>query len=786
NSLFVNGQRAIRARTPNEGLYYSFSSFFEQPELKEPCAITESGTCTPFTAFVFNDGNLRASWNNLNDGEIVFQTSFTQPRFRIKTVDEANKVVSIDSLEAYHSGALPPLENWEFYYYWKAPLGKYHVENVLEALDSAGEWYFDRTTANLYYKPRLGEDLNNPATEIVIPILDQLLTVQRDFDELALPESFTISHRIKTADPTFYTLSNTGGYDGYSFGLSGGKIHLIIGEGESPGEYTDMACSPPAGVTINDDQWHLISGVVRRGRTVSANNQFTCYVDGTKGEDVPLPSAYTNMQKRTPFINPFPCATCTVAIDELSLYNRELTDAEIGSLSAGDVPRDGLLLSLPFEENLKDNSGSLRLLQKRDGGAPEFTAGTGAGKALIFGRQVNADEIVFSLDVARQVHFKDLTFQYTDWNLPPEGYAGSQAAMKDKNVPAINFYLAEDASFENNKVLHTGSYGLAVYGKDVKGSGNDFFDMGSGGLKIGHPDNNALVGSKKQIVYEGGSNDISRNKINGVGKVNPEGVGIIALLSGNNRISHNEISDASYSGISVGWNWGVLNTAAKNNSITYNNIHDVMQVLSDGSGIYTLGKQPGTVISNNFVHDYVYDPQKHINLVAGIYLDEGSSDMIIKDNLIYRAGATSLVMGWGFDRQMENNVFIDAQNSQDVWHGQLYLFPNGYCGPGTSREICPSGNTLSRNIIYSADPEGKVSTVHSEEGIQFSKNLLYNPNKDWNSLEQNFSCADCLIADPQFKALSQDFTLTPGSPAFTLGFREFDVQQDVRVAGSGR
>ena len=160
--------------------------------------------------------------------------------------------------------------------------------------------------------------------------------------------------------------------------------------------------------------------------------------------------------------------------------------------------------------------------------------------------------------------------------------------------------------------------------------------------------------------------------------------------------------------------------------------------------------------------------------------------MIIKDNLIYRAGATSLVTGWGFDRQMENNVFIDNQNSQDVWHGQLYLFPNSYCGPGTSREICPSGNTMSRNIIYSTDPEGKVSTVHFEDGTKFSQNLLYNSNKDWNSLEQNFSCADCLIADPQFKALGQDFTLAASSPAFTLGFREFDVQQDVRMAGSGR
>jgi len=54
----------------------------------------------------------------------------------------------------------------------------------------------------------------------------------------------------------------------------------------------------------------------------------------------------------------------------------------------------------------------------------------------------------------------------------------------------------------------------------------------------------------------------------------------------------------------------------------------------DVAGIYTLGSQPKTVISENYVHGiykpgYVHDPNHWFYL----YTDEGSSFMSIKNNL---------------------------------------------------------------------------------------------------------------------------------------------------------
>ena len=71
-------------------------------------------------------------------------------------------------------------------------------------------------------------------------------------------------------------------------------------------------------------------------------------------------------------------------------------------------------------------------------------------------------------------------------------------------------------------------------------------------------------------------------------------------------------------------------TAAKNNRIEFNHIHHMMQKLNDGAGVYTLGRQPGTVIRGNHIHDGGTS-----DLSGGVYLDEGSADIEVTGNLIY-------------------------------------------------------------------------------------------------------------------------------------------------------
>ena len=73
-------------------------------------------------------------------------------------------------------------------------------------------------------------------------------------------------------------------------------------------------------------------------------------------------------------------------------------------------------------------------------------------------------------------------------------------------------------------------------------------------------------------------------------------------------IEHNEIVDMPYSGISVGWGWTTLENAMRDNKILYNRIHDYMQRMGDGGGIYVLSNQTPSEIRGNYIFDLRRSP----------------------------------------------------------------------------------------------------------------------------------------------------------------------------------
>ena len=99
------------------------------------------------------------------------------------------------------------------------------------------------------------------------------------------------------------------------------------------------------------------------------------------------------------------------------------------------------------------------------------------------------------------------------------------------------------------------------------------------------------------------------------------------------RIEHNEISNVSYTGISLGWGWNQQTCAMANNAVRANYIHHYARHMYDTAGIYTLGSQPHTFIEENVVSDiytpgYVHDPEHWFYL----YTDEGSSYITLRNN----------------------------------------------------------------------------------------------------------------------------------------------------------
>ena len=119
-------------------------------------------------------------------------------------------------------------------------------------------------------------------------------------------------------------------------------------------------------------------------------------------------------------------------------------------------------------------------------------------------------------------------------------------------------------------------------------------------------------------------------------EVSNEDWGCVAVCAGyvsGINIEHNTIHDISYTGISLGWGWNRDLVCMKDNKVHANLIYNYAQHMYDCAGIYTLGNQPGTVISENVVRDiatpsYVHDPNHWFYL----YTDEGSSNITLKDN----------------------------------------------------------------------------------------------------------------------------------------------------------
>jgi len=122
-----------------------------------------------------------------------------------------------------------------------------------------------------------------------------------------------------------------------------------------------------------------------------------------------------------------------------------------------------------------------------------------------------------------------------------------------------------------------------------------------------------------------------------------------------------------YTGVSVGWMWWdprqraePRETPCRANMVIDNHIHHVMQVLSDGGGIYTLGLQPGSVLRGNVIHDILRNAGRAES--NGMFLDQGSGDLLIENNVIYNVDRSPLRFHKGWGNLVRQNVLSVRKN----------------------------------------------------------------------------------------------------------------------------
>lgn len=214
------------------------------------------------------------------------------------------------------------------------------------------------------------------------------------------------------------------------------------------------------------------------------------------------------------------------------------------------------------------------------------------------------------------------------------GFSGYQAAVECGQ--AIWLQNANNIVFERCTFSKLGTYALRAdqYTNRTHIEDCKFYDLGGGGIVLGYNIRNAPTQGVPAVASPT-NNVIKDNKIYNGGIIYPSAVGIALMNTTDSYIFNNEVYDFGYSGISLGWTWGFGPSYTYNNRIEKNKIHHVMNLLADGGGIYTLGRQPQTLIVDNIIYNIFKSKDAVGSDNNGIFFDEGSSEMVIGGNLIY-------------------------------------------------------------------------------------------------------------------------------------------------------
>ena len=219
-----------------------------------------------------------------------------------------------------------------------------------------------------------------------------------------------------------------------------------------------------------------------------------------------------------------------------------------------------------------------------------------------------------------------------DHRLDNQGWVGRPAA-------AVEVNCATSVYFKNCTFRHCASTALD-YHRFVNGGTVDrctFTDIGGTAILAGsfggegHEAHLPYDPSDRREICTGLT--IQNNRIDDAANEDWGCIGIGTGYVRDIKILHNEISNVSYTGISLGWGWNQQTCAMANNLVKGNYIHHYARHMYDTAGIYTLGSQPHTFIEENVVDSiyspsYVHDPNHWFYL----YTDEGSSYITVRNN----------------------------------------------------------------------------------------------------------------------------------------------------------
>lgn len=334
---------------------------------------------------------------------------------------------------------------------------------------------------------------------------------------------------------------------------------------------------------------------------------------------------------------------------------------------------------------------------------------------------------------------------------------------------------ADGITFRNCAITRTGEYALWFRNGCVNCRAEKcrMTDLGAGGVRIGPNSRGSTVTNGVHVTPEmvkpadTAFNVVDNCIIRHGGRVHAPGVGVWIAGSPFNSITHCEISDFYYTGVSIGWVWGYRGSFAQGNTLAFCRIRDIGHaVLADMGGVYTLGTSYGTCISNNVI----YNVDSFSYGGWGLYPDEGSEGIVMENNLVYDTKDASFHQHYGKNNILRNNILAFSRQGQvAVTRAEPHL-----------------SVSVERNIILWND--GPVfskygGTLKEKAKLNWIGNIWWQQSGEPNFNGKTFAewqakgnDKEGAVADPLFvDAAKRDFRLRKDSPVVRLGFKPFDI-----------
>lgn len=360
---------------------------------------------------------------------------------------------------------------------------------------------------------------------------------------------------------------------------------------------------------------------------------------------------------------------------------------------------------------------------------------------------------------AGHVSFRNLEFRHAATPpLPAEGRNWPQA---ESDLPgALLVERSSHVSFQGCTVADVEGYAVELGdgAKECVVENCRLWRLGAGGVKIG------------TLAFSEDETEIAqRNVVRGCtivngGRLHPAAVGVLIGQSPHNVVERNEIADFYYTGVSVGWSWGYQRTNSHHNRVAFNHIHHIGQgLLSDMGGVYHLGPAPGTEICFNLIHDV----QSHSYGGWGLYTDEGSSQVRLFGNVVYRTKSAGFHQHYGRENVVSDNVLAFGGEAQVM----------------RTREEPHLSFTFQRNIVYWSDAPLLGGNWRGNDNYRFDRNLYWKVGdgpfdfagwtlEEWRARGQD---RESSVQDPGFVDPAKgDFRLKADASARRLGFGLFE------------